>query len=81
MTCLALRLLTSGLSERLERGGQGGWPRELHQETCHGGFMGLASESQLTSGLWRFLQSDLQRSGGLWRLSQSFELIGGWAYF
>ena len=24
MTCLALRLLTSGFSERLERGGQGG---------------------------------------------------------
>jgi hypothetical protein len=43
--------------------------------------MGLASESQLTSGLWRFLQSDLQRSGGLWRFLQSFELIGGWAYF
>jgi hypothetical protein len=43
--------------------------------------MRLASESQLTSGLWRFLQSDLQRSGGLWRFLLSFELIGGWAYF
>ena len=80
MTCLALRLLTSGLSERLERGGQGGGGG-FSQETCHGGFMGLASESQLTSGLWRCLQSDLQRSGGLWRFLQSFELIGGWAYF
>ena len=39
MQCLALRLETSGLSERLERGGQGGggglWRLEMFERDGH----------------------------------------------